>query len=245
MKSLLSSIIAFVFCLPGQGQESESFSYQAIVHNLAGEIVVAQPVTVKLSIIIESPHDTVIYSERHSATTNQDGLVSLTIGKGTDKTGNFTLIDWSTNKYFLKVEIDATGGTNYAGVGTTQIMIVPYDLPSKTSDESSQIVEEDKLFVSRKYVGKFVDYRQTGPKTYNGPNIIWIKTSMEGTFGKISAYGKKCDFTVRHNLYLKRIYYSLGGVSGYWVYQIENDSSVYYRLSNFQYDRKVLVETWF
>jgi len=33
--------------------------------------------------------------------------------------------------------------------------------------------------------------------------------------------------------------------SGYWIYQIENDSSTYYRLSEFQYDKKVYIETLF
>jgi hypothetical protein len=90
-----------------------------------------------------------------------------------------------------------------------------------------------------------VDYRQTGPDTYNGPNIIWVKTSMDEIFGKISAYGKKCKFLVGDKLYIKRTFLSPGGVSGYWVYRIENDSSVYYRVTDFQHDRKVFVETWF
>ena len=245
MKRLLSSFAAFVFCLMGIAQELESFNYQAIVHNVAGEIVTNQAVSLKLSILLGSTYDTVVYSEKHSVTTNQLGLVSLAIGNGTDKTGNFTSIDWSGYKYFLKVGIDATGGTNYIDIGTTQILIVPYALSSKTSKKPSQILIENKFFISRKYVGKFVDYRQTGPKTYNGPNIIWIKTSMDNTFGKISAYGKKCEFSVGDKLYLKRTYYTLGGVSGYWVYQIENDSSIYYKVSDFQHDQKVLVETWF
>jgi hypothetical protein len=90
-----------------------------------------------------------------------------------------------------------------------------------------------------------VDYRQTGPSDSNGLNLIWIKTTLDKTFGKISAFGKKCEFSVDDKLYIKRTYYSPGVVSGYWVYQIENDSSVYYRLTDFQHDRKVSVETWF
>ena len=245
MKELVLSILTFVYCLVGTGQDPESFNYQVIVHNVAGEVVASQSVSFRFSILTGSPNGTVVYSESQNVTTDQFGLVSLNIGYGTDKTGNFTTIDWVADKSFLKVEIDATGGNNYTDLGTTQILSIPYDLNSKRSKTPSLLIIEDELFISRKYIGKFLDYRQKGPKTGNGPNLIWIKTSMDNTYGKISAFGKKCEFSVGDNLYLKRMYYSPGGVSGYWVYQIENDSSIYYRVSDFQHDHKVLVEKWF
>jgi hypothetical protein len=245
MKRLLLFITAFAFCLKGSGQEPESFNYQVIIPNTAGEAVVTQAVSLKISIIAGSANNTVIYSEKHHVTTDHLGLVSLVIGNGTDKTGNFISIDWSAKKYYLKVEIDATGGTNYTDMGTTQILNVSSSSHAKSSKKRFPIIIEDTLFISRKYVGRFVDYRQTGPDTYNGPNIIWIKTSMDEIFGKISAYGKKCEFSFGDNLYLKRTFFSPGVVSGYWVYQIENDSSIYYRVTEFQHDRKVFVETWF
>jgi hypothetical protein len=245
MKRLLLFIAAFAFCQMGSGQEPESFSYQVVIQNSAGEAVVAQAIFLKISILTGSAYNAVVYSEKHHVTTDNLGLVSLDIGNGTDKTGNFTSIDWSSEKHFLKVEIDATGGNNFTLMGTTQILNVPYASPAKSSKKLFQPVIEDKLFISRKFVGKFMDYRQTGPDTYNGPNLIWIKTSMDNTFGKISAYGKKCEFSVGDKLYLKRKFYSPGGVSGYWEYQIENDSSIYYRVTDFQHDKKILVETWF
>ena len=249
MKRLLSSFISIVFCLMITGQEPESINYQAIVHNMAGEVLVEKTVSVKLSILAGDISDTVIYSEKHSITTNLNGLVSLAVGNGNEKTGNFRSIDWNAEKYFLKLEIDVTGGTNYTDMGTTQILSVPYALPEKpskrTSKKTSVFVIEGELLLVRKYVGNFIDYRQTGPKTYNGPNLIWIKTSMENTFGKVSAYGKKCEFSVGDKLFIKRTYYSPGEISGSWEYLIENDSSVYYKVTGFQYDHKVLVETWF
>lgn len=109
----------------------------------------------------------------------------------------------------------------------------------------SQAPEEDELYITRKYVGAFVEYRHTGPDDLNGPNIIWIKTSLESTYGKISAQGKKCDFIEGDRLYIRRTFYNPGVVSGYWIYYIENDSSVSYRATDFQHDRQVLLETWF
>lgn len=105
--------------------------------------------------------------------------------------------------------------------------------------------QEGDLVITRKYVGDYIDHRQTGPENYDGPNLIWIKTSMEDVFGNISAYGKKCEFSTGDRLYLRRVYYSPGIVSGYWIYFIENDTSVSYRATDLQHDREVYIKSWF
>jgi hypothetical protein len=109
----------------------------------------------------------------------------------------------------------------------------------------SPSTEDEGFFISRKYIGVFLDYRQTGPADLAGPNLIWIKTSMEDEFGKISAYGKKCDFKVGERLYLRRILYDPGIGAGYWNYYIENDSAVSYKATEFQHDHKIFTETIF
>jgi hypothetical protein len=245
MKGLFLFFAAFVFCLHGYGQKPESFYYQALVRNGTGELVVSKPLSFRISILAGSASGVGVYIETQKATTNKDGLITLTIGNGSDKTGNLNTIDWNTDKYFLRVETDPTGGTAYLEMSTVQLLNIPYESQKKTAKRASEIVIEDEFLLTRKYIGEFLDYRHTGPETSDGPNIIWIKTSMDKTFGKLSAYGKNCEFTIGDNLYLRRIFYSPGDVSGYWIYQIENDSSVYYRLSEFQYDKKVYVETLF
>jgi hypothetical protein len=115
---------------------------------------------------------------------------------------------------------------------------------SCATTEKSGILPEDEIFVTRKYIGNFIDYRHTVPETFGSPHLIWIKTTMDSTYGKISAYGKKCEFSPGDRIYLRRTY-STPGVFGYWEYQIENDSSVHYRASEFQYDNKVLVQNWY
>jgi len=107
-------------------------------------------------------------------------------------------------------------------------------------------VKEDQLLLTRKYVGDFVDSRYTGPEKFGDPHIIWIKTTMDSTYGKISAYSQKCDFNKGDRLYIRRNYYSPGSAFGYWVYQIESeDNKAFYRLSEFQHQSKVLIQTWF
>ena len=110
---------------------------------------------------------------------------------------------------------------------------------------SSSSIAEDELIITRKYIGDFIEFRHTGPENYDGPNIIWLKTTMENVYGKISAYGKKCEFSESDRLYLRRVYYSPGIVSGYWVYYVENDTSVSYRATDLQHDREVYIKSWF
>jgi hypothetical protein len=113
-----------------------------------------------------------------------------------------------------------------------------------TTRQSS--IQEDELMLTRKYVGNFVDYRQHIPEKFGEPKLIWIKTTMDSVYGKISAYGQKCEFSEGERLFVRRVYFSPGGAFGYWNYQIEaDDSRISYRLSDFQHDRKVFVQEWF
>jgi hypothetical protein len=125
------------------------------------------------------------------------------------------------------------------------LMLVAMTASCSTLRKSTPAIPEDDLIITRKYVGDFIEYRHTGPENYEGPNIIWIKTTMEDQYGKISAYGRKCDFAAGERLYIRQIFYSPGIVSGYWVYVIENDSDVSYRATDLQHDREVFIKTWF
>jgi len=105
-------------------------------------------------------------------------------------------------------------------------------------------VDEDQLIITRRYVGDYIEYRNTDPDDFTGYNLIWIRTTQDSTYGKISAFGKKCEFTPGDRLFLRRTYLSPGGISGYWIYRIENDS-LNYKLTDYQHDRKVPVQDWF
>lgn len=113
-----------------------------------------------------------------------------------------------------------------------------------TTKQSS--VQEESLMVTRKYVGNFLEYRQYIPEKLGDPYLIWIKTSMDSTYGKITAYSDRCDFKKGDRLYIRRILLSPGLISKYWEYQIESDDNpVFYRLSTYQNDRKNLIQNWF
>ena len=125
MKKTITLAIFFITFLTF-AQVPQGISYQAIALNGSGTPVVSSNVRVKLSILDTSATGTVLYSETQLKTTNAQGLFNLIIGQGTVVSGVFASISWGTNSKFLKVEMDATGGTTYAPVGTTQLLTVPY-----------------------------------------------------------------------------------------------------------------------
>jgi hypothetical protein len=112
-----------------------------------------------------------------------------------------------------------------------------------TSKKSSSLLEEDQLYITRKYIGDFLEYCHTGPQIVGGKDLIWIKTSVYTTYGKISAYSKTCNFSVGDKIYLKPVSSSTGDI-GNWVYQIENDFSINYRVSEFRFENNVFTRNW-
>jgi hypothetical protein len=68
------------------------------------------------------------YSETKEATTSGQGIFSVVVGDGSilTKTGNFSDINWKNSPKFLKVEMDPSGGTNFALLGTSRLQAVPF-----------------------------------------------------------------------------------------------------------------------
>lgn len=127
MKKIIIFSALFI-CFLTFAQVPQGISYQAVALNSSGTPIVSSNVRVKLSILDATPTGTVLYSETQLKTTNANGLFNLNIGQGTVVSGAFNAINWGTNSKFLKVEMDATGGTTYVLVGTTQLLSVPYAL---------------------------------------------------------------------------------------------------------------------
>ena len=133
MKKILLSIITSAFmALLSYGQAPEGFKYQAVLRDASNAVISNQAVGVRLTIEQGSAGGTVIYTETFSPTTNSYGLVNLEIGTGTT-TDNFTAIDWANGTYFIETAVDASGGSNYSVMGTSQLMSVPYALYAKSS----------------------------------------------------------------------------------------------------------------
>jgi len=126
MKRLLLLLCVLLVAISANAQVPQAFNYQAVARDAGGNILAIQAVGIKFSILQGSSTGTLVYSETYTTTTNQFGLFTLALGQGTPVTGTFNTINWSTGAYWLKVEMDPTGGTSYVNMGTSQLLSVPY-----------------------------------------------------------------------------------------------------------------------
>lgn len=148
MKNILIYIgFGLIFSQQLLAQAPEKFSYQAVIRNAGGALVSNQTVGVRISVLFGLSNGTAVYVERHSVTTNSNGLLSLQVGDGETISGNFGQIDWSQGNYFIKTETDINGGNNYTISGTSQLLSVPYALHALSAASfSGQIEENDPIF---------------------------------------------------------------------------------------------------
>ncbi len=147
------SLLAFVLLFSPlflSAQSPELMSYQAVVRDAGSNLVKNSQVGMRISILQGAANGSSVYEEEYTVTTNANGLVSLEIGSAsqgatsaslknsqvtsnTSVSGGFSAIDWADGSYFIKVETDPTGGTNYTITGVSQLLSVPYALHAKSA----------------------------------------------------------------------------------------------------------------
>ena len=134
MRKLIVSFICVISALAfSYGQTPQGINYQAVVRDAQGFVISNSTVGMKIGIRQSFATGTIVYEETFNSTTSDYGLVNLVIGQGNATVGTFSGIDWSAGPYFVEVSADATGGTNYAVMGTQQLMSVPYALYAENS----------------------------------------------------------------------------------------------------------------
>ena len=111
-------------------QAPEKFTYQAVVRNANNQLMTNTQVGAQICILQggAGAQGTPVYCETHTASTNANGLLTLTIGEGNILFGNFNTINWKSGVFFLDMGIDPTGGSNYTIWSTQQLLSVPYAL---------------------------------------------------------------------------------------------------------------------
>jgi hypothetical protein len=124
-------------------QAPQGFKYQTIVRDNLGEPIRNQSIKVRFSILQTTISGTAVYIEVHKPNTNEFGLANLVIGEGAVEAGNFAAINWGADEYFIKVEVDPLGGVNYADMGTSQLISVPYAFYSNKAATAEDDFDRD------------------------------------------------------------------------------------------------------
>jgi len=106
-------LVTIIISFCSISQTPQAFKYQAVARDNAGNTLATTNVTFRISILQGSAGGISVYTETHIAMKNELGLVNLGIGNGLVMSGNFTTIDWGSDDYFLQIEMDENGETNY------------------------------------------------------------------------------------------------------------------------------------
>src|ERR1019366_8094743 len=109
----INSITAFSQLAP-----PHAFNYSAVARNSNGIPLTNQNIGLQFSILKGSTVGPIQYQENQFTNTNQFGLFDLIIGIGAVQQGVFDSINWSNDNYYLRVGLDASGGTNFQIMGT-------------------------------------------------------------------------------------------------------------------------------
>lgn len=129
MKKSLIALFALVFLGLGVYAQSPSkFNYQAIARDADGLLLENTNVGIRISVLQGSSSGSEVYSEEHSPTTNDFGLFNLQVGTGSNVSGDLSTIDWGADSYFIQVEFDEDGGSNYTVMSSSELVSVPYSL---------------------------------------------------------------------------------------------------------------------
>ena len=210
-------IIALLFCTLIFAQAPEKFSYQAVVRNASNAIITSAPVGIKVSILKTSAAGTVVYAETQTATTNANGLISIQIGAGTVLSGSIAGINWDTDSYFIKTEIDPSGGSSYSIAGTTQLLSVPYALYAKNSGGGPAFTLP---YVGTSAVNNTVQFRITNSSGtlnqagyFENTNVTNSAAAITGSNNSTGAFGSGVEGRANSNTNSN----VSSGVSGYML----------------------------
>lgn len=144
------TLLFVLFSMLGIAQAPDLINYQVVVRDGSGNLLSNTLIGLKLEIYQTSPAGTLVFSERHTPTTNDYGLANVVIGSGTAITGSIGAIDWETGPYYITTSVDPNGGTSYSITGSSQLVSVPYALyaPDRTEGGDGIIdVGKDSLSI--------------------------------------------------------------------------------------------------
>jgi len=220
-KSLLSLIIFFT--LSCFAQAPQGISYQAVAFSGNGSPVANGTVGVKISIINNSINGTVVYTETHTKPTNAQGLFNLNIGQGTPTVGTFSNINWGSSSKFLKVEVDPNGGTNYAIVGTNQLMSAPYALYAEQINYANIPQTIRAKSNTSEMIVVYTSTTAYGFYQNNGSSGFWQSQNLSGTPLGAIASDKSIVVYTNTNAYG---FYQNNGSSGFWQSQTLNGTPI-------------------
>ncbi|WP_051664130.1 tail fiber domain-containing protein [Dyadobacter crusticola] len=153
-------------------QVPQKFTFQGVARDASGKLLADKNVGLRLSIRPVTALGTPVYQETHTTQTSANGIFNISVGGGTVQSGQFSEIKWASEKFFLQVELDPNGGSNYVNLGATELLSVPYALHAEEAGRWKNfdpVVHKGKLDE-----GGLLSVNQTaGNEASNDAFLIW------------------------------------------------------------------------
>lgn len=177
MKKILSILIIcnvlLIQAAMGQtNSAAQGMNYQAVARDAFGKLLANQTISLKLSFATNSTDNKTYYSEIHQVSTDELGMFSLVIGEGKEQIGAVKDIPWASQAIWLNVALDASGGRDFALLGSSEMRAVPYAFHAQTA---SQLVNDATAIELPTEKNQSI-YWHTGGNTATRPETHFLGT---------------------------------------------------------------------
>ena len=126
MRRFLTILLLIPLCLTAVLAQTPSYiNYQGVARDKDGTVLQDHALSLRISLLKDSPNGQVAYSERHKVVTNDFGMFTLKIGGGDLRQGVLNELAWGESSFWMQVEMDAKGGTDYTLLGSSELLSVP------------------------------------------------------------------------------------------------------------------------
>lgn len=176
-------ILISLVCAAAFAQAPHKFNYQAVARDGSGNPLSEKNIAVRISIIEGSAGGASLYSETFTSTTGKQGLFAIQVGGGTPVSGTFGSISWTSGSRFLKVEIDANGGSTFTTLGTSQLLSVPFAFVADKLSSPMSMNELSDVSDNSPAVDQVLKWDGTSwvPSAVPGGGSITTAASLSGT----------------------------------------------------------------
>lgn len=133
-------ILSFLLLLLFQSGHSQAIlkgmNYQGVLKDKSGRVMPNS--TIALKVNLQSGHggNTVVhFSEIHRVATNDVGIFTLLIGKGSLVAGSLQNVPWSTENIWMQVGVKFDDETGFSNLSNSELLAVPYAYHAGTASQ--------------------------------------------------------------------------------------------------------------
>lgn len=135
LKTLSFLFLALLFGLTAHTQVPETMNYQAVLRDNSGMALPGESIMLQVDIHESSLNGAVVYSEQHSLTTNELGMIEIAVGDGSSSSGSLSALNWGAERHYLTILLSIDGG-DWLEFGTSELLTVPYAFHANTVENA-------------------------------------------------------------------------------------------------------------